>query len=1094
LSTIRVAAGFAVAALCAIALIVVADPLRHPPPAGAAPGVVAAYGLNETSDTTASDLSGQNNHGTVAGATWTAAGRFGGALSFDGTNDIVTVPDAVSLDFTAGMTLEAWVRPSTLAGWRTVIMKEQPGSLVYALYGNNASNRPAGEVARPGITEAQGSVSLPLNTWSHLAVTYDGSRLRLYVNGAQVANRHARGTIATSTGALRLGGNSIWGEYFAGLIDEVRLYGRALSAAEITADMNTPVDGTIQPTATPTGTATATPTPSVTQPPTATSTTQASATPTHTVASATATATSPAGPTTTPTATRTATATPTRTNTALPTPTSTSTPPPTATPTGAGATGQWSSLMNWPLVSVHLTLMRTGELLLWDAWELPSATAKVWNPSTNQFTNVTNATGIFCASHSTLPDGRILVSGGHAGGEVGIRSTYAFNPGTNTWTRTDDMQFARWYPSQTTLSDGRVVVLSGQISPGVWADTPEIYNPATNTWSVISGINTSDMHESEYPLQFLLPDGRIYAAAHTPGVARYLDVAGPTWTNAGNLPQKFGSMAMYQPGKFIYTGGGSTVNGASNRNTWVLDTTQPSPSWRAVQAMANPRYEHNLLTLADGKVLAIGGSDIIKQTATTGPLGIELWDPATETWSTMAPVQNRRMYHSTAVLLPDGRVLAAGGGRLDKGGNDAAIDYPTAEIFSPPYLFRGARPTLTSAPVQASPGSSMVLGTPDAAAISKVTLIPLASNTHTLDMAQRYLELGFTTGSGQVTANVPANGSLVPPGYYMVFILNSQGVPSIAKIVNIGTGAVDTEVPTVSMTAPADGATVSGTVTLRANASDNIGVQGVQFLVNGDPIGAEDTSAPYETAWNSQTVTNGSKTLSARARDAYGNTATSSVTVNVSNSGSLTNLVLALGFNEGSNTVANDSSGRNNTGTISGASWSTAGRYGGALSFDGSNDLVSVADAASLDLTTGMTLEAWVRPSANTGWRTVLLKERPGQLAYALFGSTDTNRPSGEIALNPWNQQTRGTTQLPLNTWTHLAVTYDGAVIRLYVNGALNSSLGASGSITTSGDPLRIGGNTVWGEYFAGLIDEVRVYNRALSAAEITADMNTAIQ
>jgi hypothetical protein len=207
-------------------------------------------------------------------------------------------------------------------------------------------------------------------------------------------------------------------------------------------------------------------------------------------------------------------------------------------------------------------------------------------------------------------------------------------------------------------------------------------------------------------------------------------------------------------------------------------------------------------------------------------------------------------------------------------------------------------------------------------------------------------------------------------------------------------------------------------------------------------------------------------------------------------------LVAAWGFNEGSGGTVGDVSGNGLSGTISGATWNTSGKYGKALSFNGTSSMVTIADTNVLDLTAGMTLEAWVRPSTINDYETVILKERSGGLAYSLYGGSDGNgTPAGYITRTgtSTNIGAHGPTSLALNTWSHLATTYDGATIRLYVNGALVSSQAAAGSIMSTSNPLRIGGNAVWGEYFAGLIDEVRVYNRALSQSEIQTDMNTAV-
>ena len=151
---------------------------------------------------------------------------------------------------------------------------------------------------------------------------------------------------------------------------------------------------------------------------------------------------------------------------------------------------------------------------------------------------------------------------------------------------------------------------------------------------------------------------------------------------------------------------------------------------------------------------------------------------------------------------------------------------------------------------------------------------------------------------------------------------------------------------------------------------------------------------------------------------------------------SLAGLVAALGFEEAAGTVALDSSGGGNAGTINGPTRTASGKYGRAVTFDGINDLVTIADAASLDLTTGMTIEAWVWSSLGTNWRTVLIKERPGGLAYALYGATDTGRP-GAFVDTTAESDARGTANLQLQVWTHLAGTYDGTTLRFFVNGTL---------------------------------------------------------
>ena len=295
--------------------------------------------------------------------------------------------------------------------------------------------------------------------------------------------------------------------------------------------------------------------------------------------------------------------------------------------------------------------------------------------------------------------------------------------------------------------------------------------------------------------------------------------------------------------------------------------------------------------------------------------------------------------------------------------------------------------------------------------------------------------------------------------------------------------------PSGALTSPTAG-TVSAIVTVAANASDNVGVLGVQFLLNGVALGAEDTTAPYSVTWNSTGIADGLHQLSARARDAAGNQTTATpVSVTVANGGN-GGLVAAYGFNEGTGTVAQSAVG-SFPGTINEAAWTT-GQFGAALSFDGINDWVTVTDANALDLTTGMTLQAWVYPTAASGVRDILIKEGTGVDIYNLYARNGQGQPESNVFAGSSNRWATGPT-LALNTWSHVAGTYDGLTVRLFVNGLQVGNTAYTGTIGTSAGVLRIGGNSLWGEFFQGRLDELRIYNRALSAAELQADMTTPI-
>ena len=203
--------------------------------------------------------------------------------------------------------------------------------------------------------------------------------------------------------------------------------------------------------------------------------------------------------------------------------------------------------------------------------------------------------------------------------------------------------------------------------------------------------------------------------------------------------------------------------------------TAASPSWRYTAPMRIARLLHNAVVLPDGRVMIVGGVQTFRY---TGPVTTpELYDPATETWTPLAPQQASRMYHSTALLLPDGRVFSAG--------QDYGPLAMYGEVYSPPYLFKGPRPSIAGAPSSVGYGGQLSIATPDSATIRSVVLIRPGSGANQVDTEQRSIPLTFTAGSGALTAQVPTSPSLLPPGYYMLFLVNSAGVPSLAPWVRV---------------------------------------------------------------------------------------------------------------------------------------------------------------------------------------------------------------------------------------------------------------------------------------------------------------------
>jgi hypothetical protein len=472
------------------------------------------------------------------------------------------------------------------------------------------------------------------------------------------------------------------------------------------------------------------------------------------------------------------------------------------------STGEWSPIIKWPYVGVHQSLLPTGQIIGWDAWEASSPT-HLWDPSTQSMANFSSGSGLFCDAQVSLADGRLLTIGGHDDGtflSTGTMRANIFDPWAHTWTRVADMAFPRWYPGALVLPDGRVLAVSGEIVSGTFADTAEVYDPTTNAWTQLP-VSTSQVHEEQYPYLFQLPSGKIFVLGPGSNSNGILDVNAKTWTSGvlGANPFAESAAVMYRPGKVLYAGGFSAT--APLTSAAVVDMTQPSPAWLATGSMAHARAEYNLVVLADGTVLAVGGTNSTgTQTATTGTMPAEIWDPGTGTWTTVASLQEPRQYHSTALLLPDGRVLATGGGRFN-----AYQNFFTAQIYSPPYLFKGPRPTVNSAPSGAGYNAAMTIGTPDAASIASVSMVRIGANTHAQGFNQSFIPLSFTAGADTLTVTSPASANIAPPGHYMLFIGNSAGVPSVAKIIQLTNGPVST--PTPATPTPTGAATNTPTPT-----------------------------------------------------------------------------------------------------------------------------------------------------------------------------------------------------------------------------------------------------------------------------------------
>ncbi len=436
--------------------------------------------------------------------------------------------------------------------------------------------------------------------------------------------------------------------------------------------------------------------------------------------------------------------------------------------------GQWSAVFPAPIVQLHVHLLTDGTVLSWGRIGDP----QVWDPATGSFTAVPSPSWLFCAGHDFLPDGRLLVAGGHITDGHGLPNTNLFDPVTHSWQVGPPMAVGRWYPTNTTLPDGEMLTVGGTDEDMTIDTIPEVWDGTH--WRELS---TANLALEWYPRLFVAPDGRIFNAGEEQP-SRWLDVTGTgRWTDGPRRNfgpwRDYGSAVMYLPGKILYAGGGS--NPPTN-TAEIIDLNQPNPTWANTGSMAYARRQMNATLLPTGDVLVTGGTSASGFNNAAGAVhAAELWSPTTGTWTTLASNAVIRMYHSTSLLLPDGRVLHTGSG--DGANAPRELSY---ELFSPPYLFRGARPTLTGVtPAVVGYGQTLQVDTPDGASIAKVTFIRTGSVTHAMDQAARLVPLTFAAVSGGISVTLPTSRTTAPPGPYLLFLVNANGVPSVGRIMRL---------------------------------------------------------------------------------------------------------------------------------------------------------------------------------------------------------------------------------------------------------------------------------------------------------------------
>lgn len=449
--------------------------------------------------------------------------------------------------------------------------------------------------------------------------------------------------------------------------------------------------------------------------------------------------------------------------------------------------GQWSNATNpgTKTIGISAVMLHTGKVLLFGGKYKSTdknTAAYLFDPTTFTGHEVPAPAAVFCGSVTPLSDGRILSVGGTVKIPQGIVDVWLFDPVHETWVRQPDTPLGRYYPTATRMSDGTVVVTAGTELDGVTKNpTVELYTPPAAGTDVGNLQVVGPAHVTGYyPHQWLMPDGTLLQVdAKKP---YKLDTSSWTWTALPRLPggNGPGSSSTLLPG-----GPGGTPNvmifggllkGVAQTSTEVFDYSNPSAGWHFGAPMPTPRAHMNIIQTPDGSEYGIGGNNANLYDG--GEFQTLHFDPATQTWSNLAVQSVRRGYHSTALLLPDGRIMSAGD--TGAGGGRQLIDF-----FSPPYLFRGPRPSIDSAPSQVDYGAAFDIATSGPAVGSAVLMAPGAT-THAVEMNARRVELAVTPTTSGFTATAPASSKLAPPGWYMLFVVTPDGIPSVATWVHVG--------------------------------------------------------------------------------------------------------------------------------------------------------------------------------------------------------------------------------------------------------------------------------------------------------------------
>jgi hypothetical protein len=1062
--------------------------------AGTTPGPVAAYSFDEGTGTTVADTTGHGHTATIEGAKW-ARGRYGDGLEFKGSeHNVVKIPASSELNFEEEFTLEAWVRPASSTDKLAPIVGKTTGggsgskSLSYYLYAGNSESKPYGEVQHVLGTgkKATATSAPPGATWTHLALTYDGAMERLYVNGVQVAETAAEAPV-TTTGELQIGAETEHSEYFSGRIDEVQIYNRVLNGAEVDSDMETPIEtskvGPVAEYSFDEGTGT-------------------------TVEDLTG-------------------------------------HEHTATIEGAKwARGRYGdglefkgSEHNVVKIPASSELNFEEEFTL-EAWVRPGSSTDKLAPIIGKTTGGGSGSKslsyyLYAGNSESKPYGEIQ----HVLG-TGKKATASSAPPGATWTHlalTYDGAKERLFVNGVQVAETATeapVTTSGELQIGAETEHSEyfsgridevrIYNRALNGAEVDSDMEAPIITPKQGPVAaYSFDEGTGTTVADVTGDGHTATIESGGWTTHG----RYGGAI-----SFDGSGGNKCVSvpdspelrfteeftleawvrpeGGSYEDPVVVKESSGKTAFGLGLGSREEYEAEGFIGEGSGSKAAVGGEKVRDYE----------WAHLAATWdgSTIRLYVDGELADTETATSPP----ASGEGSLKIG-----CDGPDGQFTGQIDEVRAYNRTLTGGEVAAD--MEAALQTPKEAPVAAysfdegtgTTVADTTGDGHTATIeGAKWTEHGRYGGAMEFEAakndvlKIPASPEL---DFNKEFTLeawvrpsgaDNHSAPLIDKQEGGAHGYFLYEGGSVSDrpygAANEDQEYIHAEDPLPANAWSHVALtfdgNRTYLYVDGEPV---DNGAAEPTVTSEGELEIGGSTDTAdyfdgridevriynRALEPAEVDADMEAPIQTPKQGP----VAAWSFEEGKGSTAADLTGDGHTAAIEGAEWTT-GKYGGGLKFNGTSSCVSVADAPDLRLGEEFTLESWVRPEGELKHDPVVFKEGPGHLNYALeVGRISTGDAEGAIGTSssPNHKETTGVNALQANVWNHLAVTFDGATLRLYVDGELVDSEHVEGADAAREGALKIGCDSQYGEHFKGRIDEARIYNRALSEVEVKTSM-----